>query len=209
MVTESTISYEAKGKDAVTIPSRLNLVFTSNDTFPVKIESDDRHYSVLATENSTANDREVFGRLAPLMRDRSNNTAELFYRWLMSRDLTAFEPRDFPRTSARREMQAEAREQIHVWLQDVCELPYNLFNTERDGPQTVPSSDCYRAYELWHQRDGGRLEKMTRDKLGKKLTRFLGREAHGSNGKARTYKFFPPEELEARLRAKSVWSDAY
>lgn len=162
MVTESTISYEAKGKDAVTIPSRLNLVFTSNNTFPVKIESDDRRYFVLATENSNANDCAVLGRLAPLMRDRSNDTAELFYRWLMSRNLTGFEPRAFPRTKARRKMQAEAWEHIHVWLQDVNEAPHNLFNTERAGPQTVLSSDCYRAYELWHQRDSGRLEKMTR-----------------------------------------------
>ena len=145
MDTESTISYEAKGKDAVTIPSRLNFVFTSNDTFPVKIESDDRRYFVRATENSAANDRAVFGRLAPLMRDKSNDTAELFYCWLMSRNLTAFEPRDFPRTRACREMQAEAREHIHVWVQDVCEAPHNPFDLERAGPQMVPSSDCYRA----------------------------------------------------------------
>ena len=105
MVTESTVQYEAKGKDAVTIPCRLNIVFTSNDTFPVKIESDDRRYFVLATENSRANDRDFFGHLAPLMRDRSNDAAELFYRWLMSRDLTGFEPRDFPRTKARQDMQ--------------------------------------------------------------------------------------------------------
>ena len=137
-------------------------MFTSNDTFPVKIEWDDRRYFVLATENSNANDCAVFERLAPLMRDRSNDTAELFYSWLMSRDLTGFEPRAFPRTKARREMQAEAREHIHVWLQDVCEALHNLSNTERAGPQTVLSSDCYRACELWHQRDGGRLEKITR-----------------------------------------------
>ena len=58
-----------------------------------------------------------------LIHDYSNDVAQIFYRWLMIRDLTGCKPRPFTPTAAKQAMVNEARDSFDVWMQDVCLYP--------------------------------------------------------------------------------------
>ena len=174
------------------------------------IEGDDRRYFVLGTSRDHANDLEYFAPIADLMIDESNDIGLLFYRWLMSRDLTGFEVRRFPKTEARLEMQMEARDQFFEWMQDVCMRPYNLLDGERPAVSQIVSSDViHAAYIAWFEREiqGTGQRKMTKCKLCKKLKRLLGAESQArvGAGGVRGFKIPPVAHITEQMKRENRW----
>ena len=167
---------------------------------------------MLGTSRDHANDLAYFAPIAALMTDESNDIGLLFYRWLMSRDLSGFEVRRFPRTEARLEMQMEARDQFFEWLQEVCMRPYNLLNSERPHlAQVVTSDDIYTAYIAWFEREiqGTGQRKMTKCKLCKKLKRFLGSASpvRVGTGGVRGFKIPPVAQMMEQMKRENRWDD--
>ena len=183
----------------------------SNEDIPVTIKGDDRRYFVLGTSRRHANDLTHLAPLAALMADDSNDIALLFFRWLMSRDLTGFEVRRFPKTEARLRMQIEVRDPFFEWLQDVCMQPHNLLIGEQPNvhaAQIVLSDTIFLAYNAWFAREiqGTGQRRMTKCKLCKKLKGFLGPDSQTrGTGGIRGFSFPPVAQIQEQLKQENRW----
>ena len=62
MITEPMIDMGRKSIDSRHIESHINLIFTSNEEYPVHMERDDRRYCVIQTRDDHANGQETLTR---------------------------------------------------------------------------------------------------------------------------------------------------
>jgi hypothetical protein len=141
--------------------------------------------------------------------------AELFYRWLMSRDLTGFNPRCFAMTAAKRAMQNQARDGFDMFMQEVCLFLHNLFDSDaiQIRPQNVYPDDAYRAYSTWYEneeRGVANAKKLGKSRLCGKIHELLG--TSGKNPKGRQGKRCMPfptlDRLVALMKEENRWDDA-
>ena len=98
LITEATIAIENKGQNVVTAPNRLHVMMASNNDWVVPAGPMDRRYFVLHVSEQRMQDHAYFaaiddqifghGGLGAMMHD------------LLERDLSKFQIRQFPRTSA-------------------------------------------------------------------------------------------------------------
>ena len=101
LITEPTRKWERKGLDPVQADNFTNLVVTTNDAVPVKVECSDRRYFVLTPSSSKVGDRAYFDALAAQVGDP--HAAVHFFKFLQQ-----FEPVpdlwDIPLTEEKREL---------------------------------------------------------------------------------------------------------
>ena len=181
----------------------------------VNVEKRDRRYFILEASEEHANDAEYFKPIADLIQDHTNDTAELFYRWLMSRDLTGFRPERIPATAAKQAVINEARDTFDMWMQDVCLNPDILM----DGgvalhiTQNVYPDEAYRAYSKWCEtelRGVQHVAKLHKKGLAKRMHRLLGttnKNTKDSHDK-RVFTVPPLKELKVMMKAQQRWDDA-
>ena len=213
IITEPMTEMEQKGVDSRQVESHINLIFTSNEEYPVHIDKDDRRYYVIEATKDPSHDQAYFRALSARMTD--GRVAQAFYRWLISRDLTGFNPRDFEMTDAKRAMQNQAREGFDMRMQDVCRYPHNLLDCQvaQTRPQNIYPDDAYRAYSAWYEREqqgAANAKKLGKGALCTKIHQLLG--TSGKNPKDREGKRcmpFPTMEcLTGMLKAQNRWDDA-
>ncbi len=99
------------------MPSTFNLGASTNHMRPVKVEGGDRRHVFMKTSPAHARD-------APYWAERCAAAADvtmqrIFYRWLMSKDLSHFNARTLPDTEVRQENQLAARPWAAAWLEEV------------------------------------------------------------------------------------------
>ncbi len=212
IITEPMTEMERKGVDSKQIESHINLIFTSNEEYPVHIDRDDRRCYVIEATKDPTHDQAYFRALSARMTD--GRVAQAFYKWLMSRDLTGFDPRSFKMTDAKRAMQNQARDGFDMWMQEVCLYPHNLLDaTALTRDQNIYPDDAYRAYSTWYdqeQQGVANAKKLGKSLLCNKIHRLLG--TAGKNHKDRQGKRcmpMPPlERLTAMLKEQNRWDDA-
>ena len=96
MITGETMLFEKKGLDKITLKNHTDFVFTSNNDFCVCIGLHDRRYFILDTDDSNANDQEYYTSFRNYCIDPE--TAKHVYRYLMSIDISDFNPKEIPDT---------------------------------------------------------------------------------------------------------------
>lgn len=97
IVTEETLTIEAKGVDAETAPNYVHLIMASNDQHVVPAGSDERRYFVLDVGDAQQQNTDYFGSMIEQMR---NGGREALLHFLMSRDISKFDVRRVPITTA-------------------------------------------------------------------------------------------------------------
>lgn len=97
MVTQRRIRIEPKGVDSFEAENYFALILASNNPHIVTTDADDRRYLVLDVSDARKNDLKFFRDLDDQWRAGGR---EAFAAFLMARDLTGFEHRRKPRTSA-------------------------------------------------------------------------------------------------------------
>ena len=93
MITDKTISAEAKFLNKITVKNCLNFVLTSNNDYCVYLDegNSDRRYFILEGDSSNANDQNYYG---PFHKYCSDPKVHLeVYKFLKSRDIAQFNPR--------------------------------------------------------------------------------------------------------------------
>ena len=93
MITDKTISAEAKFLNKITVKNCLNFVLTSNNDYCVYLDegNSDRRYFILEGDSSNANDQNYYG---PFHKYCSDPKVHLeVYKFLKSRDISQFNPR--------------------------------------------------------------------------------------------------------------------
>ena len=96
LITGETMIFEKKRWDKITLKNHMDFVFTSNNDFCVIIDIHDRRYFILDIDDSNANDQSYY---MPF-KDYCYNpeTAMHVYKYLMSIDISKFNPRGIPET---------------------------------------------------------------------------------------------------------------
>ncbi len=97
LITEPTITIEAKGVDVESAPNFLSLMMCSNDEGVVAASDDERRYFVLEASDAHIQDIAYFKSMATEL--EAGGYGDLL-GFLLRLDLTGFEPRRVPRTEA-------------------------------------------------------------------------------------------------------------
>ncbi|GAQ92179.1 hypothetical protein KFL_009390050 [Klebsormidium nitens] len=97
-ITQETTCLEHKGQDAITVQDRSNIVFTTNHSWPVKREADDRRYSCQECSGVKVGDKHYFDELLAELEDPQ--TAFHFHQYLSSIDIVVnWDPKKMPVTT--------------------------------------------------------------------------------------------------------------
>lgn len=165
LVTEPTLTYEGKGRDAVTGRNHVHIVMASNNDWVVPAGMDgERRFAVFNVNERRRGDRDFFRRLNRQLDD--GGLAGLLHDLLM-RDLGEWHPRDsVPRTEAlaeQIEMSQSAEESWWDGLLDTGKLPNFLSEDAWDeGPIDVDKDELHANYVMHAKMLGAR----PRDKKG-------------------------------------------
>lgn len=112
LVTEETIMIEAKGVDAEAAPNYVHLMMASNSDWVVPAGGDDRRYFVLDVGEGKMQDKKYF---AAIQKQMDNGGREALLHFLMTRDLTGFEVRNYPKTEALRDQKILSMSAEEQW----------------------------------------------------------------------------------------------
>lgn len=105
MISESTMSINAKGKDEIYVDSYIRLFVASNEDWVVPVGEGDRRYFVTDCSPRYKGQTQP-GQFFALFGDWANSGGrEAIFDFLATRDITQFNPRNFPKTQARVELQ--------------------------------------------------------------------------------------------------------
>lgn len=93
MITDSLCMIEAKGKDRIMLRNYKHLIVSSNESFPVHLDSDDRRFFVLKVSDAKKENYEYF---KAIREELDNNGYPALLHDLLNEDLSSFNPRSFP-----------------------------------------------------------------------------------------------------------------
>ena len=96
MITGETMNFEKKGLDKIVLKNHMDFVFTSNNDFCVYIDIHDRRYFILDVDDSNANYQGYYMHFQEYCHDPV--TAFHVYQYLMSIDISDFNPFKIPET---------------------------------------------------------------------------------------------------------------
>lgn len=97
LITEEVITIESKGVDAEAAPNYVHVILASNNNWVVPAGADERRYFVLDVSDQRKQDTAYFRGIAKIM-DEGGREALLHY--LMNYDLSSYEVRKVPKTTA-------------------------------------------------------------------------------------------------------------
>ncbi|CAL8466696.1 g6232 [Coccomyxa elongata] len=132
-------------------------------------------------------------------------TRDVFYKYLMSRDLTDFNVRIFPQTQARADIMVESRDNVTAFLQQMTMHSDGAYCNDTEA-KLISSERLYELYGIFVG-EGGVFGKQTNKiAFAKRMTRLLpGCEKRTK--KERGFVVPKSADLEAMMRAARQWSD--
>jgi hypothetical protein len=120
LITEPSLSLEAKYRDPITVANRLRIVVASNNEWAVPTGIGDRRWLILNVDNSYAgtNHANYFDALGL---EIENGGAAAMLHDLLGMDLRGFNVRMVPRTAAKAHQQALSLPSVEAWLYQVLQ----------------------------------------------------------------------------------------
>jgi hypothetical protein len=112
LITEDTLTIEAKGRDPIEEPNRLHVMLASNNEWVVPAGAYERRFVVQRVADTHRQDAAWFGPIYKQMR-AGGYEAMLFD--LLHRDLGDWHPRQIVRTAALAEQQEESLSPLDAW----------------------------------------------------------------------------------------------
>ncbi len=144
LITEKTITIEAKGIDAEAAPNYVHLIMASNDMHVVPAGGDERRYMVLDVATDNQRDSKFFGRF---LKQMENGGREALLHFLRTYDLDGFQVRTVPNTDALREQKLLSLSVEEEWWYQ--KLSDGITLSETGGESwlvDVPKSDLVDDY---------------------------------------------------------------
>ena len=129
LVTEEMMPIEPKGVDVITANNFTHLLLASNSSWVVPADVDERRYFVLDVSDDQMQNSSYFEKIKDQI---ENGGREALLHFLLTRDLSKFNVRDFPRTSALQDQKMESMTGENEWW-------YNIL----DSGEMIPSVNCW------------------------------------------------------------------
>lgn len=197
--TAPTLVINPKGLPAYTIPNVAHFMLCTNEAWAVPAGAGARRFLVLDIR-----ERKPRAYFDALWHQIDNGGVEGFLLVLLQVNLTGWNPRDVPRTSALIDQQRRTADDVVLWALD--SLPSGvLVPTLTNGGfmQPVPSAKLHASYLIWAQSHGIRHPK-SHVGFGKLLSKFGLPRAKGAGGEAMWIIPSPTDLMAAADRAAGI-----
>jgi hypothetical protein len=150
MITDKLRSVEQKGVDIFKVDNFLRLIVSSNESWAVPADADDRRFVFLNVSDAHAGDFPYFKSIRD---ELAAGGYEALMHDLASEDLSGFIPMQRPKTGFGFDVKLASAEPIIRWLHDVLDL--GGFETQygfREWKETMEKREVYEAYCDYHRR---------------------------------------------------------
>lgn len=168
LVTEETIMIEGKGVDAEASPNFVHLLMASNSDWVVPAGADERRYFVLDVGDTKMQNASYFKAIREEM-DRGGREALL--HMLMTRDISEFDVRQFPKTEALQEQKLMSMSNEEQWWFEKL-MDGRLCRGVESWPVEVLKSDLQADYLYWCEQQKV-MRRANATALGKFLKRVM------------------------------------
>ena len=146
LVTERTLTIEAKGVDAVSAPNFVHLIMASNDQHVVPAGADERRFFVLDVNPEHQQNTDYFGTIAQEMK---NGGTEALLHYLKNVDLSNFDVYKAPETEALKEQKLLSLTLEQAWWYS-C-LQHGTIGDSEFWPDIIPVTKLMAAYLSYAQ----------------------------------------------------------
>ncbi|GBC28591.2 hypothetical protein GLOIN_2v1877063 [Rhizophagus irregularis DAOM 181602=DAOM 197198] len=166
LITEPYISIEEKGIDVKVIDDFAGYMILSNHAMPIRIEMGDERFVALNVSAKYKGNREYFSSLVKVL--ENPDTASSFMSYLLSRDLTSFNPRSIPDTQMKQELIEASIPNPQRFIQYYLEMmwPDNCDTLE------IPCTNFYSTYQNWCS-EKGENKTLSDNKFGMEIKQFI------------------------------------
>lgn len=213
IITANSRKMEEKGLEGVPVDDYVNILMTTNNDDPARIETSDRRFVVLDVPDEAAKSVEFFNSLH---RDiEHGNVAVHFFKFLMERDLSNFAPQTGrPVTSSAKQMMALQIPLVAGFLQECVEsaaitLGLGHIIPWRQG-DCISSLDMFAAFMEWSRTTNNNTQMSSQSfgmRLSKSINMAKSRVSGGDHRGSAAYVLPTLEYVEEQLKAKNYWSD--
>lgn len=145
LITDAKITIERKGKDSYSVDNYINIIFTSNEDWPVALDKDDRRYFVLRVSSDQQNNTDYFGALLNQM---DNGGREALLYELQQVDLKNFNITKIPLTQEKFDLKMLNQDSIALYLYHAVLVENQLELPEKVG-RTLDNPYVYGKYKSW------------------------------------------------------------
>lgn len=166
LVTEEHLVIEGKGVDAEAAPNYVHLVLASNEDWVVPAGLDERRFFVIEMGETHKQDHAYFKQIRE---ELDNGGLESLLHFLLTYDLSNFEVRQVPQTSALQEQKIMSMSPETQWMFEKL-WEGRLLRIDQEWRQDVLKDSLYEDY-VNDLRDQGRNFRMSRTGFGKFLSR--------------------------------------
>lgn len=200
LITEPDRMIEKKGIDSYKAKNCTHLIFASNDQKAIPAELGDRRYFVPPVSDQKVGDRTYFSDLAAEM---SNGGPNALLHYLQGRDISLFDPSQFPSSELRTDQLIHSLEPIdRWWFESLVSAP----EPRKIGENVLPKEDVYEIYAAWHRGNlkctPGSITDVT-----KTLRKYGVKDSRPRTDSRRTRCYVIPDLLTARSQFESIIND--
>ena len=173
MITDPTMSVEFKGKDIIQVNNYKRFIVTSNESWPVPMDMDDRRFFVLQVSDSKKENKVYFKALLDQM---NNGGREALLYDLLNENLDGFDVRSKPFSQYGFDIKLRGANPIVRWwyerLHDGVSIPVGVGDQIGEGWNDAPSKEAlhesFMAFCNLHK-----LRGMNRAVFGKELRKLM------------------------------------
>jgi hypothetical protein len=214
LITEPSLTLEAKFRDPITVANRLRIVVASNNEWAVPAGIGDRRWLILNVDNRYAGTSHgpYFDALSTEIK---NGGPAAMLHDLLAMNLKEFNVRQVPRTAAKAQQQALSLPSIEAWLYQVLQdgaieqrTHNGLLGAKYDWQPNglvVGKDNAYAVYEGFSTRNRD-YRPAGKSNWSKTLQAILGPHVTttritGDTGRTRSFQFGPLEDCRQRFAA--------
>ena len=150
LITEETITIEAKGVDAEAAPNYVHLIMASNDRHVIPAGGDERRFLVLQVGDESKQNAKYF---KAIKQEMENGGYEALLHYLLGLDLSDFEVRNVPATAALQEQKMLSLEIEEEWWYNKL-IEGRLFSDDDDWSRSVRKEQLIDDYINYAQKFG-------------------------------------------------------
>ncbi len=197
MITEQICLIESKGKDRITVRNFKHVILSSNEGWPVHLDTDDRRFFVI---NVSEKQKENHVYFKAIQEQLNHGGYEALLHNLLHDDLTDFNPRKMPFSSDSFDIKLRSADSAHRYIYEVLfEGGFSIGTlTENENPVwqgPISKNSVYGDYDVWCQKSNEvALTKGLFGKVLKKLIASVVDTRPGGECRQRYFKFPPLQE---------------
>lgn len=202
LITSEHSTYESKGKDAITLQSYCRLVMTTNEDVPFVVRDTSRRFMMVRCSPKNVGNREywndIHARLAPA------EAKSAYFHYLLNRDISKFNPRDYPKTEYLKETITATRPYMASFFQREIERCYTKYALDDKEPENEVIE--YTARELFTKMNEHAKYPISETKYGRDIKQYPVEKKCRRTGNC--YQF-ETQKMREFLHTKQWWMSVF